>query len=57
MNTSFYILMGILGGISAINMFTSNAQKKSKARTFGIWFNGIALALIIIAIIIALVIK
>lgn len=49
--------MGILGGISAINMFTSNAQKKSKARTFGIWFNGIALALIIIAIIIALVIK
>lgn len=57
MSKSFYILMSILAVISAINLFSSNAQKKSKARIFGIWFNGIALALIIIAIVIALVTK
>lgn len=49
--------MGIVSGISALNMFTAIAQKKSKARTFGIWFNGLALVLIIIALIIALIIK
>lgn len=57
MGASFYIFMGILCGVCAINMFAANAQKKSKARTFGIWFNGVALALIIIAIVIALVIN
>lgn len=46
--------MGILGGISAMNIFMANAQKKSKARTFGIWVNGLALVLIIIALTIAL---
>mgnify|MGYP006872108863 FL=1 len=46
--------MSIAGIISAINMFTAIAQKKSKARTFGIWFNGSAFVLIIIALIIAL---
>ena len=57
METSFYVIMGIVSGISALNMFTAIAQKKSKARTFGIWFNGLALVLIIIALIIALIIK
>lgn len=57
MGNSFYILMGILGVLSAINLLFANAQKKSKARTFGIWFNILALVLIVIAVIIALVIK
>ena len=57
MSTSFYVLMVILGGVSAINLFTANAQKKSMGRTFGVWLNGIALALIIIAIVTALVLK
>ena len=55
MGTSFYVLMGILGGVAAINLFAARAQKESRVRTFGIWFNGAALALIIIAIVIALV--
>lgn len=57
MGTSFNLFMGIIGGISAINLFNAKAQKKSKARTFGIWFNVLAFAFIIVAIIIALFIK
>lgn len=57
MSTSFYIWMGVLAVISAINMLSAKAQKKSKARTFGIWFNGLALAMIVIATAIALIIK
>lgn len=55
MGTSFYIIMGIFGGISALNLCNAIAQKKSKARTFGIWLNGLALALIIIALLIAFI--
>lgn len=57
MSTSFYVLMGILGVISAVNLFTAKAQKKSKARSFGIWCNCFALVMIVTAIIIALAIK
>lgn len=57
MSTSFYIVMGILGSLSAVNLYTVIAQPKSKARTFGILLTGVALALIIIAIIIALFTK
>ncbi len=57
METSFYVIMAIFGGVSVMNMCTAIAQKKSKARTFSLWLNGLALALIIIALIIALIIK
>lgn len=39
-----------------MNILISYNQKPSKVRTFGVWFNGIALALIAIALIIDLVI-
>lgn len=57
MGTSFKILMAILGVLSAINMLIAYNQKASKARTFGVWFNGIALFFIAIALIINLVIN
>lgn len=55
MGTSFKILMAILGVLSAMNMIISYNQKPSKVRTFGVWFNGIALAFIAVALIIDLV--
>lgn len=57
METSFYVIMALFGGVSVMNMCTAIAQKNSKARTFSLWLNGLALALIIIALIIALIIK
>lgn len=55
MSTSFYVLMGILGCLTAFNLFAARGQKESKARQFGIWLNCAALALIILAIVISLV--
>lgn len=57
MGPSFKIFMGIMGVLSAINMLTAYNQKPSKVRTFGVWFNGIALCLIAIALIIDLIIN
>ena len=57
MGTSFKILMGVLGIIAACNMLISYNQKRSKARSFGIWFNAVALALIVIALIIDLILN
>ena len=57
MATSFYIIMSILGVLSIMNLCNAIAQKKSKARTFGIWINGLALVLTTTALIIAFIIK
>lgn len=57
MGTSFYVLVAVFGALSALNLFGAIAQKKSKFRTFGIWFNGLALLLIITALIISLIIN
>lgn len=57
MNISFFSLMGIIGGLSAINLLIVNAQKKSKARTLGLWFNGLLLGLVATAVIVAVVIQ
>lgn len=48
--------MGVLGILAASNMLVSYNQKPSKVRTFGVWFNGVALTLIAIALIIDLII-
>lgn len=55
MNTQSYILMGLLGCIAAVNMLRTKAQKPSKNRTFGLWFNGIALGLMAIAFILSFI--
>lgn len=57
METSFYIMMGILGVLSALNLFITKNQKKSKARTVGMWANGFALVMIVIAVAIAQITK
>ncbi len=57
MGISFYIIMSLLAVISAVNLISAKAQSKSKMRSFGIWFNSIAFTLIVVAIIIALLIK
>lgn len=53
MNIPANVLIIIIGGLCAINVLISNAQKRSKARTFGLWFNGVALVAIAVALIIA----
>ncbi len=57
MGPSFKILMAILGILAAMNMLIAYNNKPSKVRTFGVWFNGIALGLIAIALIIDLIIN
>lgn len=55
MGSSFYILMSILGCISVINICAAKGQKSTKVRTFGLWFNGIGLFLIVLAVVIAII--
>jgi len=57
MAVSFYVLMGILGGLSALNLLIANAQKRSKARTLVMWINGLTLAMVAIAVIIVQITK
>ena len=57
MDTSFYILMGILACLSLFNLLNAKRQRQSKARTLGMWFNGLGFVLIIVAIIIAVFIN
>lgn len=54
MGAAFYIIMGVLGGLCAINLYTVGKQEKSRIRTFSLWLNGLALVLIVAAIVIAL---
>lgn len=54
MGTSFYVLMGIIACLSLVNLLNAKRQKQSKARTFGMWFNGLAFVLIAVALIIAI---
>ncbi|MCM1036621.1 MAG: hypothetical protein NC406_04775 [Bacteroides sp.] len=57
MSTSFYILMGILACLSIINLLNAKRRSQSKARTFALWFNGLALTLILLALTIAILQK
>ena len=52
MNTSFYILACALAGLATVNLFRAKAEKRSKVRTFGLWFNGFAIGFLAIAVII-----
>ena len=57
MDISFYVLMSVLACLSLINLLNARRSQQSRARTFGMWFNGLAISLIVVALIIAILIK